>query len=126
MEESPGEIVMFGNQPRKRYRGMGSPGAMTSRSFSKDRYSQEDVTESDNVIPEGVEGNVPYRGPLGEVVHQLVGGVRLAMGYSGTRTITQLRDRAQFIRVSPMSHLESHPHDLSGVLDAPNYWTSER
>jgi IMP dehydrogenase len=126
VEESPGEIVMFGNQPRKRYRGMGSPGAMTSRSYSKDRYSQEDVADSDKVIPEGVEGNVPYRGPLGEVVHQLVGGLRLAMGYSGTKTITQLRERAQFIRVSPMAHLESHPHDLSGVIDTPNYWTSER
>ncbi|HVB07072.1 MAG TPA: IMP dehydrogenase [Acidimicrobiales bacterium] len=125
VDESPGEITMIGNQPRKRYRGMGSMGAMSSRSFSKDRYSQEDVVEAEKVVPEGVEGNVPYRGPLGEVVHQLVGGLRQAMGYSGTRTITQLRERAKFTRVTSMANRESHPHDLQGVVDAPNYWASE-
>ncbi len=126
VEESPGEIAMIGNRPMKRYRGMGSLGAMAARSWSKDRYSQEDVEEAEKLIPEGVEGNVPYRGPLGEVVHQLVGGLRQAMGYSGTRTVAQLRDRAQFIRVSPQSQRESHPHDLTGVDDAPNYWVSDR
>jgi IMP dehydrogenase len=125
VDESPGEITMIGNQPRKRYRGMGSMGAMSSRSFSKDRYSQEDITEAEKVVPEGVEGNVPYRGPLAEVVYQLVGGLRQAMGYSGTRTITQLRERAKFTRVTAMANRESHPHDLQGVLDAPNYWASE-
>jgi IMP dehydrogenase len=125
VDESPGEIVMIGNQPRKQYRGMGSLGAMSHRSYSKDRYSQENV-EPEKIVPEGVEGNVPYRGPLGEVVHQLVGGLRQAMGYSGTRTVAQLRERAKFIRVTSMAHQESHPHDLSGVVDAPNYWASER
>jgi IMP dehydrogenase len=125
VDESPGEIVMIGNQPRKRYRGMGSLGAMSSRSYSKDRYGQDEV-EADKIVPEGVEGNVAYRGPLAEVVHQLAGGLRQAMGYSGTKTITQLRERAQFIRVTAMAHQESHPHDLSGVVDAPNYWASER
>jgi IMP dehydrogenase len=125
VDESPGEITMVGNQPRKLYRGMGSMGAMSSRSFSKDRYSQEDVTDSEKVVPEGVEGNVPYRGPLGEVVHQLTGGLRQAMGYSGTRTIAQLRERAKFTRVTSLSLRESHPHDLQGVVDAPNYWVSD-
>jgi IMP dehydrogenase len=124
VDESPGEIVMIGNRPMKRYRGMGSLGAMSSRSFSKDRYSQEGVSDPDKIVPEGVEGNVTYRGPLNEVVHQLTGGLRQAMGYCGTRSVAQLRDRAQFIRVSPMSNMESHPHDLYGVADAPNYWSS--
>ena len=125
VDESPGEIVMIGNRPMKRYRGMGSLGAMSGRSYSKDRYSQEDVAEADKVVPEGVEANVSYRGPLGEVVHQLVGGLRLAMGYCGTRTISHLRERAEFIRVSPTSMSESHPHDLQGVVDAPNYWAND-
>jgi len=125
VDESPGEIAMIGNQPRKLYRGMGSMGAMSSRSFSKDRYSQEDIIEAEKVVPEGVEGNVPYRGPMHEVVHQLVGGLRQAMGYCGTRTIADLREQARFIRVTPMANRENHPHDLSGVVDAPNYWASE-
>ncbi len=125
VEESPGETTMLGNRPMKRYRGMGSLSAMATRSYSKDRYSQEVVVDPDKVVPEGVEGYVPFRGPLGGVVHQLVGGLRQAMGYCGTRTITQLREEAQFIRVSPDAHRESHPHDLSGVRDAPNYLASE-
>ncbi len=125
VDESPGEIAMIGNQPRKLYRGMGSMGAMSSRSFSKDRYSQEDIIDAEKVVPEGVEGNVPYRGPMHEVVHQLVGGLRQAMGYCGTRTIGELREQAKFIRVTPMANRENHPHDLSGVVDAPNYWASE-
>jgi IMP dehydrogenase len=125
VDESPGEIAMIGNRPMKRYRGMGSMGAMSERSYSKDRYSQENVTEAEKVVPEGIEGNVAYRGPLSEVVHQLSGGLRLAMGYCGTRTIKQLRENAQFIRVTPMSNRESHPHDLQGVVDAPNYWVSD-
>ena len=125
VEESPGEIAMVGNRPTKRYRGMGSLGAMSARSYSKDRYAQEHVPEPEKVVPEGVEGNVPYRGPLGEVVHQLVGGLRQAMGYCGARTVSQLHERARFIRVSPTAGRESHPHDLSGVVDAPNYWASE-
>ncbi|HTX00312.1 MAG TPA: IMP dehydrogenase [Acidimicrobiales bacterium] len=126
VDESPGEIAIVGNRPVKRYRGMGSLGAMAVRSWSKDRYAQEHVTEPDKVVPEGVEGNVPYRGPISEVVHQLVGGLRQAMGYCGTRTVAQLQDRAQFVRVSTTSLAESHPHDLTGVIDAPNYFASDR
>lgn len=125
VDESPGDIVMIGNRPMKRYRGMGSLGAMSVRSYSKDRYHQEDVAEADKVVPEGVEGNVAYRGPLGEVVHQLIGGLRQAMGYCGTKTVAQLNERAQFIRVTPTANLESHPHDLTGVIDAPNYLSSD-
>jgi IMP dehydrogenase len=125
VEESPGEIAIIGSRPVKRYRGMGSLGAMSTRSYSKDRYSQENVQEQEKVVPEGVEGHVPYRGPLQEVVHQLVGGLRQAMGYCGTKTIDELRENAQFIRVSPSSMQESHPHDLMGVVDAPNYWASD-
>jgi IMP dehydrogenase len=125
VDESPGEIAMIGNQPRKFYRGMGSMGAMSSRSFSKDRYSQDDVFDAEKVVPEGVEGNVAYRGPMHEVVHQLVGGLRQAMGYCGTASIAELREKAKFIRVTPMANRENHPHDLSGVVDAPNYWASE-
>ena len=115
VEESPGETTMIGNRPMKRYRGMGSLSAMATRSYSKDRYSQETVVDPDKVVPEGVEGYVPFRGPLAGVVHQLVGGLRQAMGYCGTRTIAELRSKARFIRVSPEAHRESHPHDLSGV-----------
>jgi IMP dehydrogenase len=125
VEESPGEITMVGNQPRKHYRGMGSLAAMSARSFSKDRYSQEEVIDADKIVPEGVEGYVPYRGPLADVVHQLIGGLRQAMGYSGTRTIAQLQERAKFIQVTALANQESHPHDLTGVRDAPNYFTSD-
>ena len=125
VDESPGEIAMIGNQPRKLYRGMGSLGAMSSRSYSKDRYAQEGVSDPEKIVPEGVEGNVAYRGPLAEVVHQLVGGLRQAMGYSGARSVTQLRERARFVRVTAMANRENHPHDLSGVVEAPNYWTSD-
>ena len=125
VDESPGEITMVGNQPRKHYRGMGSLAAMSARSFSKDRYAQEDVIESEKLVPEGVEGYVPYRGPLAEVVHQLIGGVRQAMGYSGTRTIAQLQERAKFIQVTALANQESHPHDLTAVRNAPNYFASD-
>ena len=125
VEESPGETTMIGNRPMKRYRGMGSLSAMATRSYSKDRYSQETVVDPDKIVPEGVEGYVPFRGPLAGVVHQLIGGLRQAMGYCGTRTITELRSKARFIRVSPEAHRESHPHDLSGVRDAPNYLASD-
>ncbi|HUZ20374.1 MAG TPA: IMP dehydrogenase [Acidimicrobiales bacterium] len=125
VEESPGEIAIVGNRPMKRYRGMGSLGAMSARSYSKDRYSQESVIEPEKVVPEGVEGNVAYRGPLNEVVHQLVGGLRQAMGYCGTRTVAQLHERAKFIRVTPSAIRESHPHDLTGVVEAPNYWVND-
>ena len=120
VEESPGEIVMHQGERFKEYRGMGSLGAMQGRSFSKDRYFQGSV-ESGKVVPEGIEGRVAYKGPLGHVLHQLVGGLRQAMGYCGARTVGDLQEHGQFIRISPASLRESHPHDVIMTKEAPNY-----
>jgi len=124
VEESPGEIVVQQGERYKEYRGMGSLGAMQGRSFSKDRYFQGSV-ESGKLVPEGIEGRVPYKGPIGIVLHQLVGGLRQAMGYCGARSVADLQTRAQFMRVSPASLRESHPHDVVITKEAPNY-TFER
>jgi IMP dehydrogenase len=103
---------------------MGSLGAMQSRgqgrSYSKDRYFQDDVLSDDKLVPEGVEGQVPYRGPLGAVAHQLLGGLRAAMGYVGAETIPQLKD-AQLVRITAAGLKESHPHDVAMTTEAPNY-----
>jgi inosine-5'-monophosphate dehydrogenase len=120
VEESPGEIVMHQGERFKEYRGMGSLGAMQGRSFSKDRYFQGSV-ESGKLVPEGIEGRVAYKGPLGHVLHQLVGGLRQAMGYCGSRTVSDLQEHGQFIRISPASLRESHPHDVVMTKEAPNY-----
>ncbi|MHB8458088.1 MAG: IMP dehydrogenase, partial [Acidimicrobiales bacterium] len=120
VEESPGEIVVQQGERFKEYRGMGSLGAMQGRSYSKDRYFQGSV-ESGKLVPEGIEGRVPYKGPLGIVLHQLVGGLRQAMGYCGARSIADLQAEAQFMRVSPASLRESHPHDVVITKEAPNY-----
>ena len=121
VDESPGEVAYENGKPFKRYRGMGSLGAMSARSFSKDRYFQESVSDVDKIVPEGVEGMVPYRGPLREVVHQTVGGLRQAMGYCGVPPIEAMKAETRFVRVTPASLLESHPHDLFNVAEAPNY-----
>jgi IMP dehydrogenase len=120
VDESPGEIVMQQGERYKEYRGMGSLGAMQGRSFSKDRYFQGSV-ESGKLVPEGIEGRVPYKGPLGIVLHQMVGGLRQAMGYCGARTVADLQANGQFMRVSPASLRESHPHDVVITKEAPNY-----
>ena len=120
VEESPGDIVVQAGERFKEYRGMGSLGAMQGRSFSKDRYFQGSV-ESGKVVPEGIEGRVPYKGPLANVLHQLVGGLRQAMGYCGARTIDELQANGRFIRISPASLRESHPHDVVITKEAPNY-----
>jgi IMP dehydrogenase len=120
VDESPGEIVVQQGERFKEYRGMGSMGAMQGRSFSKDRYFQGSV-ESGKVVPEGIEGRVPYKGPLANVLHQLVGGLRQAMGYCGARTVDDLQRDARFIRISPASLRESHPHDVVITKEAPNY-----
>ncbi len=120
VDESPGEIVMQQGERFKEYRGMGSLGAMQGRSYSKDRYFQGSV-ESGKLVPEGIEGRVPYKGPLGIVLHQLVGGLRQAMGYCGARSVSELQAEGQFIRVSPASLRESHPHDVVITKEAPNY-----
>ena len=123
-EESPGEMVFINGKQYKMYRGMGSLGAMRNRergkSYSKDRYFQDDVLREDKLVPEGIEGQVPYRGPLAAVADQLVGGLRAAMGYCGTRTIAELQD-ARFIQITAAGLKESHPHDVQMVVEAPNY-----
>ncbi|GAA2415249.1 IMP dehydrogenase [Streptomyces glaucosporus] len=124
-EESPGELLFINGKQFKSYRGMGSLGAMQSRgqarSYSKDRYFQEAVAADDKLIPEGVEGQVPYRGPLGAVVHQLVGGLRQSMFYVGGRTVPELKDRGRFVRITAAGLKESHPHDIQMTTEAPNY-----
>ena len=119
-DESPGEVVFHQGEQFKEYRGMGSLGAMKARSFSKDRYFQQDVTETGKLVPEGIEGRVAYKGALANVVHQLVGGLRQAMGYCGTATVEELK-HARFVRVTAAGQRESHPHDVSVVKEAPNY-----
>jgi IMP dehydrogenase len=121
VDESPGEVVLDQGERYKEYRGMGSMGAMKARSFSKDRYFQDDVLDTDKLVPEGIEGRVAYKGPLANVIHQLVGGLRAAMGYCGTPTIAELKQRATFVRVTGAGMRESHPHDVTITQDAPNY-----
>ncbi|MFI0370246.1 IMP dehydrogenase [Actinomadura sp. 1N219] len=125
VEESPGELIFVHGKQYKSYRGMGSLGAMRNRerggSFSKDRYAQADVSAEEKLIPEGVEGQVPYRGPLANVAHQLVGGLHQSMWYAGTRTIPELQERGQLMRISPAGLRESHPHDIQMTVEAPNY-----
>jgi IMP dehydrogenase len=124
-EESPGELIFINGKQFKSYRGMGSLGAMQSRnagrSYSKDRYFQDDVFADDKLVPEGVEGQVPYRGPLAAVAHQLVGGLRSGMGFVGAGTIRQLRERGRLIRITAAGLKESHPHDIQMTIEAPNY-----
>jgi IMP dehydrogenase len=123
-EESPGELLFVNGKQFKSYRGMGSLGAMQSRgqgrSYSKDRYFQDDVLSDDKLVPEGVEGQVPYRGPLGAVAHQLLGGLRAAMGYCGAHTIPELK-QARLTRITAAGLKESHPHDIAMTTEAPNY-----
>jgi len=124
-EEAPGDLVFVNGKQFKSYRGMGSLGAMQSRgsgrSYSKDRYFQDDVLSEDKLVPEGVEGQVPYRGPLAGVAHQLVGGLRASMGYAGAATISDLYDRGRFVRITAAGLKESHPHDVQMTVEAPNY-----
>ncbi|MGI8985501.1 MAG: IMP dehydrogenase [Nocardioidaceae bacterium] len=123
-EESPGELVFVNGKQFKRYRGMGSLGAMASRgktSHSKDRYFQADVVSDDRIVPEGIEGQVPFRGPLSAVAHQLIGGLHQSMFYVGSRTIPELQDRGQFVRITSAGLHESHPHDIQMTVEAPNY-----
>ena len=125
-EESPGELVFLNGKQYKRYRGMGSIAAMASRgktSYSKDRYFQADVHSDDRVVPEGIEGQVPFRGPLSAVAHQLVGGLHQSMFYVGARTIAQLQERGKFVRITSAGLKESHPHDIEMTSEAPNYWS---
>ena len=123
-EESPGELIFVNGKQFKAYRGMGSLGAMSSRgkkSYSKDRYFQAEVESDDQIVPEGVEGRVAYRGALSAVTHQMVGGLRQSMFYVGARTIPELQEKGRFVRITSASLKESHPHNLQGIVEAPNY-----
>jgi IMP dehydrogenase len=119
-DESPGEVVLQQGERFKEYRGMGSLGAMRARGFSKDRYFQGDVEDVEKLVPEGIEGRVAYKGPLGAILNQLVGGVRQAMGYCGAATIEEMK-RAEFVRITSAGLRESHPHDVTITKEAPNY-----
>src|SRR5688572_27977811 len=120
-DEAPGEVIVAQGERFKEYRGMGSLGAMKARSFSKDRYFQGDVEDVEKLIPEGIEGRVPYKGPLAPIVHQVVGGLRQSMGYCGAATIEEMKTRTRFTRITPAGLLESHPHGVTITKDAPNY-----
>jgi IMP dehydrogenase len=124
-EESPGELVFINGKQYKVYRGMGSLGAMQSRgqqkSFPKDRYFQGDVASDDKLVPEGVEGQVPFRGPLAAVAYQLIGGLRQSMFYCGARSVPELQANGRFVRITPAGLKESHPHDIMMTVEAPNY-----
>jgi IMP dehydrogenase len=119
LDESPGQLVIWKGRRFKEYRGMGSLGAMVSG--SADRYAQGGETQRDKLVPEGVEGRVPYRGTLAEFVYQLVGGLRAGMGYCGTPNIEALRTQSRFLRISAASGVENHPHDIAIMREAPNY-----
>jgi len=123
-EESPGDLIFVNGKQFKSYRGMGSLGAMSSRgkkSYSKDRYFQAEVESDDKIVPEGIEGRVAYRGPLSAVAHQMLGGLRQSMFYVGARTVPELQEKGQFVRITQASLKESHPHDIQGMVEAPNY-----
>jgi len=119
-DEAPGDVIVVQGERYKEYRGMGSLGAMKARGFSKDRYFQGDVEDVEKLVPEGIEARVPYKGPVGGVLHQIVGGLRQAMGYCGSATIDALQ-QAQFVRITGAGLRESHPHDVTITKDAPNY-----
>jgi IMP dehydrogenase len=121
VDESPGEIVLYQGERFKEYRGMGSLGAMKARGYSRDRYGQEDVTSESKLVPEGIEGRVAYKGPLSNVIYQLVGGLRAGMGYVGARNIAEMKEKARFIRITSAGLRESHPHDIIITKEAPNY-----
>jgi IMP dehydrogenase len=120
-EESPGEVYLYQGRSYKSYRGMGSVSAMARG--SADRYFQQDIKDSLKLVPEGIEGQVPFKGPLGNVLHQLAGGLRAAMGYVGARDLKELREKAQFVRISGAGHRESHVHDVTITRESPNYPT---
>jgi IMP dehydrogenase len=119
-DEAPGSVVVSQGERFKEYRGMGSLGAMKARGYSKDRYFQNDIEDVDKLVPEGIEGRVPYKGPLAPIVHQLVGGLRQAMGYCGAATIEDMKS-ARFVRITNAGLRESHPHDMTITKEAPNY-----
>jgi IMP dehydrogenase len=125
-DEAPGELVLYQGRSYKTYRGMGSMGAMSQATGSKDRYFQSDVDEVGKLVPEGIEGRVPYRGSLSFNIHQLLGGLRAGMGYCGAPTLDELRAKSRFIRITNSGLAESHPHDVDVTKEAPNYRVDSR
>jgi IMP dehydrogenase len=121
-EEAPGEVFLYQGRSYKAYRGMGSVGAMARG--SADRYFQKEVSEM-KLVPEGIEGRVPYKGPAAPIIHQLLGGVRAAMGYTGSRTLEELRTNARFVKITGAGLRESHVHDVAITREAPNYPTQD-
>jgi len=120
--ESPGEMILYQGRSYKVYRGMGSISAMARG--SADRYFQQDVKKTYKLVPEGVEGRVPYKGTVSDVIHQLIGGVRASMGYCGKSTISQMKLKARVIKITNAGLKESHPHDITITREAPNYGTN--
>ena len=118
-EEAPGEVILFQGRSYKSYRGMGSLGAMARG--SADRYFQKEVTDQMKLVPEGIEGRVPFKGPVANILHQLVGGLRAAMGYAGAATLADFRSKARFVKISAAGLRESHVHDVMITREAPNY-----
>jgi IMP dehydrogenase len=120
-DESPGELVLYQGRSYKVYRGMGSLEAMKEKEGSRDRYFQGDVDNESKLVPEGIEGRVPYRGPLSYAVQQLIGGLKAGMGYVGAKTIQELQQKAKFVRITSSGLRESHVHDVIITKEAPNY-----
>ena len=120
-DESPGEVYLYQGRSFKAYRGMGSVGAMARG--SADRYFQAEIKNELKLVPEGIEGQVPYRGPVGAILHQLTGGLRAAMGYTGSESIKDFQARAQFVRITNAGLRESHVHDVAITRESPNYPT---
>ena len=120
-EESPGEVELYQGRSYKSYRGMGSLGAMAQKHGSSDRYFQDETDEVEKLVPEGIEGRVPYKGSMVAIVHQMAGGLRAAMGYTGCSNIEQMRSEPQFVRITNAGVRESHVHDVTITKEAPNY-----
>jgi IMP dehydrogenase len=120
-EEALGEVELYQGRTYKSYRGMGSIGAMAQNQGSSDRYFQDSSVGAEKLVPEGIEGRVPYKGPVSAIIHQLMGGVRSAMGYAGCATMEKMRNEPQFVRVTSAGMSESHVHDVSITKEAPNY-----
>jgi IMP dehydrogenase len=120
-DEAPGEVELFQGRAYKSYRGMGSLGAMAQREGSSDRYFQDASAGAEKLVPEGVEGRVPCKGPLSGIVHQMMGGLRAALGYTGCASIEEMRSRPSFVKISGAGVKESHVHDVSITKEAPNY-----
>jgi len=122
-EESPGEVELYQGRSYKSYRGMGSVGAMSQAYGSSDRYMQDPSEQLENLVPEGIEGRVPYKGSLVAIVHQLMGGVRAAMGYTGCSSVDEMRSKPSFVRITGAGMRESHVHDVTITKEPPNYRT---